>query len=76
MLNIIYDLYIKFVWKKLTWSDTLIWSLETWISWSCCWLSGVGTGGEDTGAFVGGIEVVGGLSTFGTYNNIVVVTEI
>jgi hypothetical protein len=29
----------------------------------------------DTGSFVGGIEVVGGLSTFGTYNNILVVTE-
>jgi uncharacterized protein (UPF0218 family) len=30
----------------------------------------------DTGAFVGGIEVVGGISTFGQYNNILVVAEV
>jgi hypothetical protein len=70
-MHYIYSLYEK----KLTWSDTLIWSVGTWISWSYCCLSGVGTGVEDTGAFVGGIEVVGGLSTFGKYNNKVVVTE-
>jgi uncharacterized protein (UPF0218 family) len=29
----------------------------------------------DTGAFVGGIEVVGGISTFGQYNNKLVVAE-
>jgi uncharacterized protein (UPF0218 family) len=29
----------------------------------------------DTGSFVGGIEVVGGIATFGQYNNKLVVVE-
>ena len=63
------------MYEKLTCSGTLLSSVGTCISWSCCWWSGVRTGGVDTWAFVGGIEVVGGISTFGQYNNKLVVAE-